>query len=529
MSAREDRIRDKLSTRLDLIEESLSLIRVNYPLPNSAGTRGFIDILAHDRHGVFVVIELKRSGKTAREALHEVMKYTELLQRERGIESANIRAVIVSTHWDELRVPFAHFKRGWSNEIRGYALTLDQDQVTPVSTEEVRVLAEAPIRGISPVHLVIFPKAGNTIDMAWRESTKILSAIGADDALGVELSHDDAPRLLYQSCLYLIIGSMIADDPRTIVLDEWRELIPDNTIEAPAGYALEYRALCQLTSGYDYDKVEIEMADPEKFAGIRSQNWQICRVLRAGIFDRQGDLYSDEALLRKVAHQSGHSEVRYAASSRPANHVHFADFRKNIAHCLTRTDAWRDCMLAWLDEVAATTPEVDVFCHVYNLCDFIKSILFGWPDRLGAYIPYIRAGIDAPISSRRMLVGALTWNGEHAQVSDVVHSIYAEPLEWAAAAQLGFAWERDIELLESLNLKYSLIEWSDEHEYGAIVSLANGHLVRTATNSILADGRHVFESVWPVQEFMRIHAGDVQLVVNEFRSTIAIVTEDGRD
>jgi hypothetical protein len=68
MSVHEDRIRDKLSTRLDLIEASLSLIRVNYALPNSEGTRGFIDILAHDRHGVFVVIELKRNGKTAREA-----------------------------------------------------------------------------------------------------------------------------------------------------------------------------------------------------------------------------------------------------------------------------------------------------------------------------------------------------------------------------------------------------------------------------------------------------------------------------
>jgi RecB family endonuclease NucS len=90
--AHENLIRDKLSTRLDLIEPDLSLISVDYALPNSVGTRGFIDILARDRHGVLVVIELKRSD-TAREALHEVMKYTEILQRERGIENSNIRAV----------------------------------------------------------------------------------------------------------------------------------------------------------------------------------------------------------------------------------------------------------------------------------------------------------------------------------------------------------------------------------------------------------------------------------------------------
>src|SRR5689334_10254100 len=127
MPTHEDRIRDLLSTRLDVIEYGLSLIRVNYALPNSEGTRGFIDILARDRHGILVIIELKRSNSTAREALHEVMKYTELMQRERGIENHKIRAIIISTHWDELRVPFSHFKRGWENDIRGYALTLAED------------------------------------------------------------------------------------------------------------------------------------------------------------------------------------------------------------------------------------------------------------------------------------------------------------------------------------------------------------------------------------------------------------------
>jgi len=82
MVIREDHIRDKLADRLTLIENDLCLVGRNYPLPNSAGTRGFIDILARDRHGIFVVVELKRSDKTSREALHEVIKYTELLQRE---------------------------------------------------------------------------------------------------------------------------------------------------------------------------------------------------------------------------------------------------------------------------------------------------------------------------------------------------------------------------------------------------------------------------------------------------------------
>src|ERR1022692_2544483 len=68
MTVREDHIRDKLAAELALIEDHLSLIRTNYPLPNSEGASGRIDILARDRHGVLVVVELKRSNKTAREA-----------------------------------------------------------------------------------------------------------------------------------------------------------------------------------------------------------------------------------------------------------------------------------------------------------------------------------------------------------------------------------------------------------------------------------------------------------------------------
>jgi RecB family endonuclease NucS len=78
MAMREDHIRDKLAGRLALIEDELCLIGLNYPLSNSEGTRGFIDIFARDHDGVLVVVELKRSNKTSREALHEVAKYTEL-------------------------------------------------------------------------------------------------------------------------------------------------------------------------------------------------------------------------------------------------------------------------------------------------------------------------------------------------------------------------------------------------------------------------------------------------------------------
>jgi RecB family endonuclease NucS len=81
----ESLIRDAIAARPTLIEAGPSLVESNYHLPNSEGTRGYVDVLARDQHGAFVVIEVKRSDSTAREAIHEVLKYCELLRASRGL------------------------------------------------------------------------------------------------------------------------------------------------------------------------------------------------------------------------------------------------------------------------------------------------------------------------------------------------------------------------------------------------------------------------------------------------------------
>jgi RecB family endonuclease NucS len=101
-------IRDEIAARPGLVEVGLTTIAKNYHLPNSDGTRGFIDVLARDRHSLFVVIEVKRSDSTAREAIHEVLKYCELLRAQRGLRSDQVRAIIASSKWRELLVRFPH-------------------------------------------------------------------------------------------------------------------------------------------------------------------------------------------------------------------------------------------------------------------------------------------------------------------------------------------------------------------------------------------------------------------------------------
>ena len=77
----EDIIRDFLAENLELISHEFEFVQKEFPLPNAFGTRGYIDILARDEHYNFVIIEIKRSNQTAREAVQEVVKYANLLKQ----------------------------------------------------------------------------------------------------------------------------------------------------------------------------------------------------------------------------------------------------------------------------------------------------------------------------------------------------------------------------------------------------------------------------------------------------------------
>lgn len=61
----EAEIRDQLASRLEILEPGLVFLAKEYLLPNTIGSKGFIDILAKDRFGNRVIIEVKRSNATA--------------------------------------------------------------------------------------------------------------------------------------------------------------------------------------------------------------------------------------------------------------------------------------------------------------------------------------------------------------------------------------------------------------------------------------------------------------------------------
>lgn len=129
-----------------MVEAGLVLVETEFALANPAGAGGFIDILARDPLGHYVVIEVKQSDQTARAALHELTKYVALFKATLGIRPEQIRALLLSTDWRKLAFPFAEYRRICEVPTDRYTLTITSDgAVTSVDAIEVPTVIDQPL------------------------------------------------------------------------------------------------------------------------------------------------------------------------------------------------------------------------------------------------------------------------------------------------------------------------------------------------------------------------------------------------
>src|SRR4051812_6256557 len=116
----EDSLRDYISQNLQLIDPELRFLHKEYKLPNYIGSKGFVDILATDIFNNYVIVEIKRSKASSRETLQEIVKYVGLIKQNFQARDSEIRVIILSTHWEELFIPFCEFLYQSTLSVKGY-------------------------------------------------------------------------------------------------------------------------------------------------------------------------------------------------------------------------------------------------------------------------------------------------------------------------------------------------------------------------------------------------------------------------
>lgn len=120
----EAEIRDLIASRLDRIDNKISLVNTEHEIRLPDGRVSRVDILAKDHFGCFTIIEIKKSDQTARSALQQLFKYASFLKRKNRLRVDQIRCVIAATHWNELNAPFSEFKHFAEYDTRGFKITL---------------------------------------------------------------------------------------------------------------------------------------------------------------------------------------------------------------------------------------------------------------------------------------------------------------------------------------------------------------------------------------------------------------------
>ncbi|WP_160312271.1 endonuclease NucS domain-containing protein [Streptacidiphilus albus] len=522
----EHEIRDLLAEQLDVLEPGLTLVRREFPLSDRPlHTRGKIDILARDRHGLWVIIELKRSTSTSREALHEVAKYAELLQRDKQVAPDRIRALIVSTDWRELLVPVSNMARDWSHDLRGYELQVHEDRT--LSVERVSLLPTPVEQYVTPVHCIYLYATPQDRDRGWRHIQRVATEIGAPHLLAADFDRvNDMDTVVAHYGLYLGIGTV-----------EWGSVLSDAS-EAE-GYAAEhpaeYEALCEINARVRC--VSVESAHPGVLDTLLDNpNWDITGYRGAGAFAVNNGAFEErDWLLMLAGHDRGDGHVKFIGAVNRRIASRWRSFVEQAMTSLGGNPVWEVLVRAWLERVAQQPGDIDVFLWIYNPCDLIQTVVYGWPDELARWEPRITAVASFSDGSSSVVEGRLCTNsmGGAPGFHHFAHEVYSDPVSWMVTRYGGATWVSDLDLVRRLGLTYTFLEITSDHSGGpapgderGLWLVEDGRASRYSSNDpefLMALQLNTYRGDFvPLHDFLKMYCHEVNALRIEYLTCLDI-------
>jgi hypothetical protein len=374
----ENELRDLLAVQLAILEPGLSLIDKEKYVPHSLGTRGFIDLLACDAVGHFVLIELKRSDTAAREAIHEAIKYVEAVKEHFGARAHELRVFVVSTNWHELLVPFSRFVTDCRLSVQGFEVSVE------VNSKSITAFPVTPLklgngRLIAPWHELNFYKSESSLQRGIHEYEKSCRRKGVDDYILVildaagdfnetakaafrqtiismhpELAPDDSEIETmvqkldrYDSVIYF--GMQMLDRGRCIEIIEQdseqyadtNECLPGMSDEEAISYLHESIFCMEPRPHHD----SYEIGYPAKFQSrlLDTEGWKIREIRRYGLFERN-QLITDDDIVDELSGSEGTTGQRFKRRISVDNPSHVFSTKDAINKCLEHNPVWRDHM-----------------------------------------------------------------------------------------------------------------------------------------------------------------------------------------
>lgn len=530
----ENILRDLLAGRLDLIGDDLTLLEIEQYLPNDLGTRGFIDILAKDSRGRWVLIELKRSDAAARQAIHEIYKYVEGVKAHLGARDDEIRTVIISTEWTELLVPFSRFVADTSISVVGIRLLVDDATVKLVGSEKIEPLTMNSGRLLSPWHEISLYTNEKRLQKGLKSYHKSCKAKGITDYILVEMQAPDglheasveavarqihamqggtgdpstdyladmAEKMeRYDYLLYFVPQQLSAkqyleiiekDDHVLAEVSEWKdEMEGDELLESLQSHA--------LSAEPKVDRDRYDIGYPAKFRTrlLEDEGWQIREVHRRGAFARNS-IISDETLLGEISGDTGVTGQRLKRSIALSDKGELSQLNKDIDECLSNNPVWRSAIQAQLAEARADFPNGEIQVSIFAPTTGLMTLFYAMQERGALHLPTYSLTILEGGGPRRAYVGELGSGDEDPKGAEaflkVITDYYGGDIFGVLMTTTWGAYEaRDLDILDDLGLVYTSFRCDLDDDDRSFFRMRNGRWRSVAGIQPFAAFKEYFE------------------------------------
>lgn len=407
MNNHEARIRNFLADNICLIEKGLTLIGKEYPVGSDHGAGGFIDILANDRFGHHVVIEIKRSNQVARAALHELTKYTALLKSSLGIPTERIRAILLSTEWHELAVPFSEYLKTVEVPTEGYALVADEIGVVNEIVPFCPIRLDVPLRVERAQFMWLFA-ASKERDNSINRIAKASISAGVDDFAILSIDYvGNNDEVIHPHGAYFAFSSPIAgmDEAQRksfIGGKAWDDEL-DDPIENILGWVVDKACVARDEFGVGF---------PEKLLNMQRSGWRATVAHRNGRYGANTKLLTEAALIAEVNRIEGGAAYYLIRTVSPKYSPSWKSFKQDVNLVFLGSSFWLHKVSELLEKIEQEQPRSTVSMHAYNQADLIRAIAMLANNGDERYTPRFQLVAQGP-DNVTLYFGELAWNGEH--------------------------------------------------------------------------------------------------------------------
>lgn len=482
MNRLEARIRDYLAQNIQLLEYGLTCVSKEYELKNALGSGGFVDILARDRFGHLVAIEIKRSDQTARSAIHELTKYVALLRADQGVGRDQMRAMLVSSEWSELAVPFSDYLKICEVPTEGLVITADESGAVTSVTPFTAVEAALPLVISRSQDVILFSKAEERDGSIGKVAAAATRAGLSDFAL---LSVDylgSSEQVIFPYATYLVFSSPFQTMSAEDIKATKRKMVWDDDLGEPdQNFLVAFR---EKLGAFGEDG---EIGTPEKLAGMVLGGWKIVVSHRSGRYATNRMLLTDDQLVKDAAKVEGGAQYYITRTVSPKYFPSWRKLKEDVDLVLLGDDEWRAILSRILSDIGRRRHAATVSIHIYQPARIVFGLtkLFRFGDE--TYLPSLQV-VVADADEIAVYWGALGWNGQPVMISGEqwLTEVFGSPSEFFIKQHFGLVYEQEVEARCKVGIESFVLEVRDpggKNEQASWLNIRKGRLIRHPVNS----------------------------------------------